>query len=504
MRAYATAVAADLPAAVRETALRRVLAFYTGAVNAADRLLNPHRDPMPLALPDADAHPHPDAAAALAWCDAEHANLLAAQQTAARHHWHATVWHLAWGRSGSRAAPTTSAACNSGSATSDRPFRKLPARFPVSGPWPDTLPRPSTRTDGGQGMDGTSGAGRVRVHEPLPNVPSGAEPLFAGFVRELTGLTIVRMGLSGALVLLGVLLVVVEGWGSALPYVYFGTFGGLLLLWTYVLILYRRIRSLFGEPYHRLDVAPDGLRTKGSRVSVRLLDGRWLRTRLSDGPRVQLAGERRLWVLGRGPRVFVRPPGAMWVRSGRIEDAPAAGAVPAEFVPRFPAPPSRDPVLAAHRAFQARRSAVTGVTLLALGAAGLALVSSLEDESGGIADAAGLGGVAGGSAVFLMLGLLTAVGSLRIRRPITEDGWVELRIALDTPFVPRARTAVRLTGWALYPDGRQTRFKLVADISLAANVAVTGQLWLLGYPPAGKPAKAGLPGYPCLGSFRPA
>ncbi|WP_410612801.1 hypothetical protein [Amycolatopsis sp. lyj-109] len=312
------------------------------------------------------------------------------------------------------------------------------------------------------------------------------------------------MGLSGALVMLGVLLVLTEGWGSTLPYIYFGAFGGMLAMWTYVLSLYRRVRSHFGEPYHQLDVAPDGLFTKGSRVSVRLPDGRWLRTRLPDGPRVQLAGERRLWVLGTGRRVFVRPPGAMWLRSGRIEDAPGSGAAPAEFVSRTPTPPSRDPVLAAHRAFQVRRAAVTGVTLLVLGAAGIAFASSMEPEPDAIADAAGVGGVAGGSAVFLMLGLLTVVGSLRLRRPITGDSWVELRIALDTPFVPRARTAVRLTGWALYPDGRQTRFRLVADISLAANVAVTGQLWLLGYPPPGKPAKAGLPGHPCLGSFRPA
>jgi DNA-binding SARP family transcriptional activator/tetratricopeptide (TPR) repeat protein len=97
VRAYATTVAADLPAEVREGALRRVLDFYALTVHTADRLLNPHRDPVPLDLPDAPAHPLPDAAAALAWCDAEHACLLAAQHTAAGHHWHATVWLLAWG-----------------------------------------------------------------------------------------------------------------------------------------------------------------------------------------------------------------------------------------------------------------------------------------------------------------------------------------------------------------------------------------------------------------------
>jgi hypothetical protein len=145
---------------------------------------------------------------------------------------------------------------------------------------------------------------------------------------------------------------------------------------------------------------------------------------------------------------------------------------------------------------------VSGVTFLVLGGAGLAVVPTLQFDPGGIAGPAAVGGIAGGSAVFVLLGLLTIVGLLRIRRPITEDIWVELRVALDTPFVPRTRGLARLTGWALHPDGRQTRFRLVADVSLAANVAATGQLWLLGYPRPGKPAKAGVPGYPCVGSFR--
>jgi len=351
-------------------------------------------------------------------------------------------------------------------------------------------------------MDTTSDAGRVRVHEPVPNVPSGAETLFAGFVRKLTSLTILRVVLSSSLVSVGVVLVLTQGSESGLPYFYFGVFGSMLAMWVYVLSVHRRVRQLFGEPYHRLDVAPDAMFTKGSRVSVRLPDGRWLRTRLPDGPRVQLAGERRLWVLGTGRRVFVRSPGAMWLRSGRIEDAPHPGAAPAGFVSRHPTPPRLDPVLAAHRAFQVRRAAVTGMTFMVLGAAGLAIVPSVEFVPQGILDAGAVGGITGGSAVFLMMGILLAVGSLRMRRPITEDTWVELRVALDTPFEPRARSAVRLTGWALYPDGQQTRFRLTADISLAANVATTGQLWLLGYPPPGKPAKAGLPGYPCLGNFR--
>ncbi|RSM37801.1 hypothetical protein DMA12_35495 [Amycolatopsis balhimycina DSM 5908] len=310
------------------------------------------------------------------------------------------------------------------------------------------------------------------------------------------------MVLSGALFAFGVLLASAGQRGSVLPYVYFVAFGGSLAMWTYVLSLYRRVQRLFGEPYHRLDVAPDGMLVKGSRVSVRLPDGRWLRTgRIPDGPRAQLAGERRLWVLGGGRRVFVRLPGAMWLRAGRIEDAPLPGATSAELVSRHPTPPRHDPVLAANRAFRIRRTVLSGVVFLVLGGAGLAFVANTRVDPYAVVDPAAVGGVAGGSGVLVLLGLLMLVGVLRLR-PITEDVWVELRVALDTQFVPRTRGVARLTGWALHPDGRQTRFRLVADVSLAANVAATGQLWLQGYPRPGKPAKAGLPGYPYGGSFR--
>ncbi|WP_329048577.1 hypothetical protein OG738_39000 [Amycolatopsis sp. NBC_01488] len=351
-------------------------------------------------------------------------------------------------------------------------------------------------------MDIAADAGRVRVHEPVPNVPSGAEALFSGYVGRLTSTTVLRMGLNCVLLALGVVLVVTDRRGSALAYFYFAVFGSSLAMWIYTMSVYQRLRRHFGEPYHRLDVAPDGLLAKGSRVGVRLPDGRWLRTRLPGGAKVQLAGERRLWVLGTGGRVFVRLPGAMWVRAGRIEDAPIAGATPVELVSRRPTPPRLDPVLAAQRAFQVRRTLVSAVAFLVIGAAGFAIVSTLQGDPDGIAWPAAVGGVAGGSAVCVMLAVLMIVGVLRIRRPITEEIWVELRIALDTQFVPRTRGVVRLTGWALHPDGRQTRFRLVADISLAANVATTGQLWLLGYPRPGKPTKAGLPGYPYAGSFR--
>ncbi|WP_309112542.1 BTAD domain-containing putative transcriptional regulator [Saccharothrix sp.] len=98
VRAYATTTADNLPATVPQTALRRILDFYTHTARTADRLLHPQRDPVPFDPPTPDVHPHPlpDVSAALAWFDTEHACLLAAHHTATTLDWHATVWHLAW------------------------------------------------------------------------------------------------------------------------------------------------------------------------------------------------------------------------------------------------------------------------------------------------------------------------------------------------------------------------------------------------------------------------
>ena len=88
----------DHTSAGREKAVRRVLDFYTRAAYDADRVLNPHRRSALLDPPTPGAHssPPPDVPSAVAWFDAEHANLLAAQRTAAGQEWHDTVWHLAW------------------------------------------------------------------------------------------------------------------------------------------------------------------------------------------------------------------------------------------------------------------------------------------------------------------------------------------------------------------------------------------------------------------------
>ncbi len=97
VRAYAATHAQTLPEPVRLAALERVVDFYLHTAHTADRLANPHApviEPEP-PTPGVEPHPLPDPPAAMAWLDAEHAHLIAAQRTAAAHHRLRTVWQLA-------------------------------------------------------------------------------------------------------------------------------------------------------------------------------------------------------------------------------------------------------------------------------------------------------------------------------------------------------------------------------------------------------------------------
>ncbi|MFD7660758.1 tetratricopeptide repeat protein, partial [Actinosynnema sp. NPDC059797] len=98
VRAYATSTAHDLPDPVRRAALERVLDFYLHTARTADRLLDPHRTPIPFEPPVPGARPHAlgDPLAAQVWLDAHHPHLLATQRAAAAHHRHRTAWRTAW------------------------------------------------------------------------------------------------------------------------------------------------------------------------------------------------------------------------------------------------------------------------------------------------------------------------------------------------------------------------------------------------------------------------
>ncbi len=99
LRAYAADEArAHESGTEREAALRRVCDFYLHTAHAADHLLVPKRPLIELDPPVSGTWPCslPDMPAVMAWFDAEHANVLAAQRTAASYAWHSVVWQLAW------------------------------------------------------------------------------------------------------------------------------------------------------------------------------------------------------------------------------------------------------------------------------------------------------------------------------------------------------------------------------------------------------------------------
>ncbi|WP_329072718.1 AfsR/SARP family transcriptional regulator [Amycolatopsis sp. NBC_01480] len=98
VRQHARDTATAIPERVRAAALSRVTDFYLHTAHAADRRLNPHRDPVLLDEPAHGTHLDPPVSdeIAMAWFDSEHRCLLAAQEQAAARGQHRVVWNLAW------------------------------------------------------------------------------------------------------------------------------------------------------------------------------------------------------------------------------------------------------------------------------------------------------------------------------------------------------------------------------------------------------------------------
>jgi DNA-binding SARP family transcriptional activator/tetratricopeptide (TPR) repeat protein len=88
----------DKSSAANTAALRRLIDFYVHTAFAAERLLDPHRDPIGIAIPAKGCAPHEfeDETTAMGWLATEFSNLLAVQKLAAEHGWHTPVWHVAW------------------------------------------------------------------------------------------------------------------------------------------------------------------------------------------------------------------------------------------------------------------------------------------------------------------------------------------------------------------------------------------------------------------------
>lgn len=98
LRIYAAERAqADEPAAHRAAAVRRMLRWYLHSADAAGHLLTPRRVRPPIEPLEADCPPasFPDWNAAVAWCESERANLVAAVHQAMATGDYAVAWQLA-------------------------------------------------------------------------------------------------------------------------------------------------------------------------------------------------------------------------------------------------------------------------------------------------------------------------------------------------------------------------------------------------------------------------
>ncbi len=97
IRAYAARTCAAT-SEEKAAALRRVTDFYLHTALAGKQLLSPRIGTLEAPDPEPGGTPWAlrDQAEALAWFDAEHHCLLAAQHVAAALGWHETVWRLAW------------------------------------------------------------------------------------------------------------------------------------------------------------------------------------------------------------------------------------------------------------------------------------------------------------------------------------------------------------------------------------------------------------------------
>ncbi|MEV5719937.1 hypothetical protein AB0L41_39135 [Amycolatopsis mediterranei] len=329
---------------------------------------------------------------------------------------------------------------------------------------------------------------RVRAFELDPAMPSGALPIFGEYLDRL-GDTANRRLVAGFFLVFGIAQFV-AGAGVALPVGTFALAGAIEGWWLYR--AYGRVpeRRLKREAFRQVDVTADGLVAAGRTVGVRLPDGRWLRVRLDEAHRLLVAGHRRVWLLGRGPKVFVGFPGVVRLRRAAIHDGPPPGAAPIP-EPAGSGSPRLDPVLTAHRHQLARDLRLTAAFLLVL-AAFAAWVGLDFPVVGWVAWPFGVGVLLGAS--------VTAFRAIAYRRPLPADHWTELRAVLDGPVRMSRHGAARLSGLTMLADGRVVPFRLPkADPSMAANIAATGRLWIAGAPRPGA-AKTGLPGYPVLGT----
>lgn len=344
---------------------------------------------------------------------------------------------------------------------------------------------------------------RVRLVEPQPGMPGHALPgLDQLLAQAKRGKYVFSAVVFAIFAVIGVVSLPFTGPGVTAMLVV----GPGLLACTAIrmLVLTSGMVGLGNWPFTAVAAEPDGMRVAGSRLSLRLPDGRWLVFRTAEPNRLLIAGLRRVWLLGpdaRG-RVCVVVPSGVRLHRARLSDAPASGSAPLEPAVREPQRPADDQVLASTLRTARRRLLITAGVFALIAAtglwAGIDTAVRTHFRSGGLITAG-----------FVMtFGMLWIAGQLlrswfKHRNLLPADaGWFELRVNLSAPFTTSAAGVSVLAGYATLPDNSVHTFRTARiDAALAANIAVTGQLWAIGPFRRGKPIPIGLPGYPLVGQI---
>ncbi|MFI9449359.1 hypothetical protein [Amycolatopsis sp. NPDC052450] len=328
---------------------------------------------------------------------------------------------------------------------------------------------------------------RIRVLEPPEGIPASNMPVLRPLLDRLITTLGTTSVAAGVLVVLGILLAVSGRYGIAAPAFLLCFMTPVSLYFGYhVFAGSSPMRKLSAKPF-RLVSGLDGAVVAGSRVSVPL-DGRWLIVRLPAPLRAQLAAQRRLWVLG----PFVVLPGVIGPRRGVFRDAPVKGSAP---LPAEPVTPGR--MLTLQRRLLASYYLLgAGITVVA-GAFALWVAFDFPDRDSLIVPNTRLLAVLCGLAT---IGL--GIAALVVARPSPEPRWTELAV-VSGPASVNLFGMVTLKGRTVLPGGREVTVQAAgSDPSLAANIAATGRLWVLGVPVAGKMAKAGVPGHAVFGQVK--
>ncbi|WP_326567558.1 hypothetical protein VSH64_37885 [Amycolatopsis rhabdoformis] len=331
------------------------------------------------------------------------------------------------------------------------------------------------------------------VWEPDPKTP--ASHLQSGKLLRNARTRLLFTLLGALLVALGIICFWLDvGPAAAVLTIYFGAVVAGQLGWGAIKALVWAAKWQWHPDlaYEQVTIPPDGLVTRRRTVAARLPDGRWLHVRLLAGTRVQLAGERRLWLVRSGDQALVAVPGTAALRQGTVRDEPMAGGRELPVVPREFVPPRLDPVLATVRRGAVRSSwLVVAVYAVLAVLAGWSIQWIFAHRNAGGPDAVVQLLLLLVATVCAVIGVLCAiyfaVNAVRISTSYRADTWTELTVAKSL---------------AQLPDGRTIHIRLPrAQPSLALNVQASQTLWTFGPAKPGR-VRVGVPGYPASGEAR--